>query len=92
MKTKHTEGTWIVNGLIITAKLSSNPNEYHLKVCEVANNSSAHPHEAEANAKLIAAAPDLLEALQAIMNSGQLMAVSRSIKQQCQQAIDKATK
>lgn len=57
METKHTKGKWYAvdsSGTVIAAK-----GEKYTTICKVLNISE----EGDANAKLIAAAPDMLEAL-----------------------------
>lgn len=71
METKHTKGEWEVstqgkNGIFILAK---NPTDMGKDaVCRIYTENS-HKHSSEANAKLIAAAPELLEALVELLNS-----------------------
>jgi hypothetical protein len=69
-KAKHSPGPWLTNGLQVTAK-----GDWKLPVCVVLCKSSPRPTadaaastfaEAQANVRLLAAAPDLLEELQAI--------------------------
>lgn len=58
---KHTKGEWFVSG---SDQIVSMPSQ-----CKIANRVSGwNQEEAEANAKLIAAAPELLEVLQTIEN------------------------
>jgi len=62
MKTKHTLGKWIVvdsGGKVI----SQTTEETYSDICTLADRPLAISPEVEANAKLIAAAPELLEAL-----------------------------
>lgn len=71
---KHTPGPWEANGYHIRQRVTGTRS-----IAEVAYTGPHHtpPHEYpkscrlvdEANARLIAAAPDLLEALEAIMDS-----------------------
>ena len=71
---KHTPGPWEANGYHIRQRITGSRS-----IAEVAYTGPHHtpPHEYpkscrlvdEANARLIAAAPDLLEALEAIMGS-----------------------
>lgn len=69
MRTKHTPGPWIQVGHWV-----EHPNEKIPDICTCDLQAIGHGHlkrtEAEtiANARLIAAAPDMLEALQAIYN------------------------
>lgn len=62
MENRFTEGVWMVSG---GRQIVSMPSQ-----CKISNNISGWNYEeAEANAKLIAAAPDLLNALDAVMRS-----------------------
>ena len=66
MTTKHTQGEWMqFRGNIVTKSKSTLPIDYDTNICKLNNNLD----ESEANAKLIASAPDLLEALIDITNS-----------------------
>jgi hypothetical protein len=68
---QHTPGPWATNGpaLIVTN------DAWHHEIAIVKNQNNNHsgsnvsPEESEANACLIAAAPELLEALELLMNS-----------------------
>lgn len=72
METKHTKGEWSVDGLNTTSVIT-NINGY-TKVCDchlagiTGNDALQFLEENKANAKLIASAPDLLEALISLMN------------------------
>jgi hypothetical protein len=69
MKTKHTKAPWLTENNFVYALNNNNENIFYLSVQagwgdrtkKVALRTS--PEELEANARLIAAAPDLLEAL-----------------------------
>lgn len=67
MKTKHTKGEWSVDGFNTTSVIT-NINGY-TKICDchiagiIGNDALQYLEENKANAKLIAAAPELLEAL-----------------------------
>lgn len=64
METEHTPGPWFVNPLGLTAhQLAVGTDETFVANCGVGDGS---PNEKAANARLIAAAPDLLEAFQRI--------------------------
>ena len=54
---KHTQGTWNTDGLAVVG------DDPYLEICICTSDTDIPKHEAEANASLIAAAPDLLEAL-----------------------------
>lgn len=69
MKNKHTPGPWKINsfndrtgGYVIADKIEPN-------ICEM--NSSRSIEETKFNAHLIAAAPELLEALEALTKAGE---------------------
>lgn len=90
MKNKHTPAAWKINGLL----RNSYPDYCRIKGNDIGNPICIVIHKAnnehEANAKLIAAAPELLEALQAIkeyckywniqLGSGIILQVDESIK------------
>ncbi len=66
MKTQHTKGKWTVvdsGGTVISAREST-----YITICKLENLPLRISAEVEANAKLIAAAPDMLEALQSVNN------------------------
>lgn len=75
MKTQHTQGEWIINGeLDETVIQSRNGDEKGCdgirQICEVKTGNYEIPDydELQANAKLIASAPELLEALDCIVS------------------------
>ena len=90
---KHTKGVWFVNrdneSAPHTVVFSSKDD---LSIAEALGNSN---EEAEANAKLIAAAPDLLKACNAVMSCGYGCAPSvgymDKLIKKCELAIKKAT-
>ncbi len=69
MNSKHTPGPWVVDGSVGMMKLDVYAFAGQVRIamidCEYADMDEA---EVEANAMLIAAAPDLLAALQAIIS------------------------
>lgn len=88
METKHTKGEWSAKQL----ELSSNwiINSEKSNICTL---NSQHPIEIlEANAKLIAAAPELLEALKVCYNSLCTYGSHPIIENQVEKTIEKATK
>ncbi len=95
MSTKHTQGNWEVS------KHGNNDSfGVHAEGCAndlaIVIGGNEQGGEAEANAKLIAAAPDMLEALQACMDSFDYMgglnhAASRHARKLANAAINKAT-
>lgn len=82
METKHTQGNWDVTA-IYNNPLSDD------KLYIINKGSSTSLKEMQANAKLIAAAPDLLEALQAMID-GKERDFSKLVEK-AQAAIKKAT-
>lgn len=70
MKTKHTPGTWFVEMGDLGSYFVSSGNTF--VVCQIFSNDvfddPLPPGECKANANLIAAAPDLLEALDTTMS------------------------
>ena len=82
---KHTQGEWEKDGLDITFTNSLNEK---MRLAEVFGINEV----AEANAKLIAAAPELLEALKMVYNN---MSADKFVEEQftqVEEAINKATK
>lgn len=85
METKHTKGTWNVIG--IYKNTFSDDTLYKVSGSE---NSFCHSiKEMEANAKLIAAAPELLEALKVMLESSNAPEWKKEL---AIKAINKATK
>lgn len=91
MKTKHTPGKWSIDGIDI---VSENGNS----ICQVYDADDTHISEmnmdvVKANAKLIAAAPELLKSLQECVKAMKIV-TSSAIKpfiERAEQAIKKAT-
>jgi len=85
MENKHTKGEWEV-----TQMLNVISKENGKMIC--ATQSNMHSLEIEANAKLIAAAPDLLEAALQIKNEIDTDGLLQGSYEKLLEAIDKATK
>lgn len=68
MKTKYTPGPWHLNMFIVCANVSSGTVSIETPIADVCNTGAERWRDEEvANARLIAAAPELLEALQLII-------------------------
>ena len=81
----HTKGIWMVSG---SDQIVAMPSQ--VKVCN--RISGANYEEMEANAKLIAASPDLIEVLDLIIGSMSLERVERfDLLEKAKAAIKKAT-
>lgn len=83
METKHTKGEWhtaTVNGISVWSKDNQ-------MICNVLN---TNKNEKEANAKLIAAAPELLETLMSIVTKDGFITTTAN-KEKALNAIKKAT-
>ena len=96
MDTKHTQGEWFANNCTVTIKgtYAQIAACYPEKGSEMATNDI---REMQANAKLIAAAPDLLAALKALLKSHYILTSDDSIESTpvekiAEMAIAKATK
>lgn len=63
--TQHTPGPWIINLNCIATDASKG----NILICRIYNSASLSSGEVDSNAHLIAAAPDLLEALELIHDS-----------------------
>lgn len=97
METKHTKGEWKVEVLkfgfpsstVLTYGVSVDEGD---PICGLASKRS-NPKEAEANAKLIAAAPELLDALKDVLTvfEERETAIPISTQMKIEQAIKKAT-
>jgi hypothetical protein len=69
-ETKHTPGPWRIKSSNRTGSLEIVGGEKHHHVCKLDGNlPESHFHAQEANAALIAAAPDMLAALEALCAS-----------------------
>lgn len=96
--TKHTPGPWTVepvtspwNSPLIYAEAHVGPIAEIRPRLDIA---ASHPMVVEtrnANARLIAAAPDLLAALEALVNEPQPLGIGRPAYQAALHSIDKAT-
>lgn len=98
MNTKHTPGKWFLNGLEIQSRFTQGTERSFATLARVdsssvftSENSIRSIAEAEANAKLIAASPCLLEALQMIESGGGITLDYATIGNICRTAITKAT-
>jgi hypothetical protein len=92
MKTKHTKGEWTVTP---NGEWVGTLGKGKAPICKITNG-FLEPTEAKANAKLIAAAPELLNALSFLLNDldrndGDLINRATLINE-AKQAINKATK
>lgn len=68
MKTKHTAGPWSVNRKV-NRFVDAGPNgDGLITICDCDPIDEMTPAQAEANARLIATAPELLEALELLFN------------------------
>ena len=71
METKYTNGKWIIPRFAKRHVQIEVPYGDNRTICICDENDFIHPEEAEANAKLIASAPELIEALIKIKESMQ---------------------
>ena len=85
MNAKHTPGPWVANTLWTVVNIRAAGGS----VCNVPRN-CALSDDIEANARLIAAAPELLEALKRVLDD-EGIAISRPDFELARAAIDKAT-
>lgn len=67
-KASHTPGQWIFEGSPSSTKVWSNEKGRSIEICKVTPRGEVSESEGEANARLIAAAPDLLEACKAFVD------------------------
>ena len=90
--TKHTPGPWIAVGYQVEVERDDVPD---ICSCDPENIDQEHLNWDEktvmANARLIAAAPDLLEALREFLECGVNAGSNEELKQKCRAAIAKAT-
>ena len=91
---KGTKGSWKLGGNTLDGILVSVRHPQNRDVCTVwkYDDSFLENQEAEANAKLIASAPDLLEALQELVNSNPMHDGYHEKKLKAIKAIEKALK
>ncbi len=83
MNTQHSQSPWKWDG----SKIRDNANQ---KVWFTLSDLRSNPNQVQANAKLIAAAPELLEALKSIVSEHGFN-TSSSLKRDALEAIKKAT-
>jgi hypothetical protein len=69
MNTQHTPGPWLLDGLTIKGPHPKDPQNRLRIVAQSVFDKGTWVDEARANARLIAAAPDLLEALRNIVSA-----------------------
>lgn len=102
MQTKHTPGPWVIGGSLISngrvpvAKVLHNGNGNPSKASDYDRDAPRWLGGADANARLIAAAPELLAALEALVGEADLGEVDlddddRAKLEQARAAIAKAT-
>jgi len=86
MDNKHTSGEWMTDGSEIY-------NQYNTIAAINYRSKGIAEEEAEANAKIIAAAPDMLEALNRLLNHIEIRNIDlpERVLEQAQNAINKAT-
>lgn len=99
MKTKHTVGQWKYSGLTIYAHKVTETQDSRKIIASIDPKRGEPSEENEANAKLIASAPELLEALQLLLKSHRQLTFEANhslsdnwIEDKANQAINKATK
>ena len=93
MKTKHTQGEWKIGNLNErknTIEVVAYPNGILTGIANIFNGFSTRQSEAEANAKLIASAPELLDALKKVLEFVPKME-QLATWERAEQAIKKAT-
>ena len=91
MEFKGTKGEWVRVGDIYTTIECKIKDVGVLPTIAVVNSTFRETEEAQANAKLIASAPDLLEALQELYNSiDSCMDLTPKVLLKAQKAIEKA--
>lgn len=88
---QHTPGPWTVNGAEIEALVDpENSQTYYASICQLSDGWAETI--GGANARLIAAAPELLAALQEVTNRGYMFDHDAPLYRQCLDAIAKATR
>lgn len=92
MKIKHTPGPWILSDTTKAGnrKVSGYGWDYFANVTVRMDGTAANCEEGEANARLIAAAPDLLAALKAIVEFHQGSKVGKAVQETARAAIAKS--
>jgi len=93
METKHTKGKWVLShGANTFPTIGSAELHQPIATIHKIENAKTFCEEAEANAKLIAAAPELLEALIKLYNSiDSCIDLTPELLIECNNAIKKAT-
>lgn len=100
MKTKHTQGQWKqMNLTVYTTLQSENGSERIMEIASIDPKKGQISDENLANAQLIASAPELLEALQHLLNSHRQLTFEKHhslndnwLEEKAHKAILKATK
>lgn len=77
MTSKHTPGPWVYNRTLVEVRYDDG-GEYPFTVCTMPCWTDEYKCERNANARLIAAAPDLLAALEAAVECGMVPVSSAS--------------
>lgn len=75
---KHTPGPWEAKGWRVCANLAEGGPPLTV-ICDTANNKASRTPENEANARLIAAAPDLLVACKMLVDSPGITAAENEV-------------
>lgn len=87
---KHTPGPWAIERDHIGPRSQNDDQSYGMLIQVAYLERYDWPENAEANARLIAAAPELLEALEAIINDGGKFVMTQETHRAARAAIDKA--